>query len=63
MIKESDRNIGIRSPLLTRCQAEAGKVAVDAAAMAVVEDAVAVEAMAIEAMDPPIPKACAVHLV
>ena len=46
---------------MTGCQAEADTVTVDAAAMVVVEDAVAAEAMDTEAMDPPIPKACAVH--
>ena len=46
---------------MARCQTEAGKVTVDAVAMAVMEDAVVAEARATEAMDPPTPKACAVH--
>ena len=59
--KESDRNVGNWSPLLTGCRAGAEAVAADAAAMAVAVDAVTAETTGTEAMDPQAPRACAAH--
>jgi len=63
--KETDRNVGNRSPLSTGCQAEADTAAVDVAVdeAADAEDADAAEVKATEAMAPQAVRACAAHSV
>ena len=61
--KKTSHDIGIWSPLLTRCQAEADTAMVDVAVdeAADVEDADAAEVKATEAMAPQAVRVCAVH--